>query len=91
LVFKKSDPAVLPAAAAAVRQAASVSIRTEPAGHVLLPQEETYAPVGSAQFAPRVGALVSPTLVGEGVGERVGAGVGASVGAAVVTAAHSSW
>ena len=42
---------VLPAAAAAVRHAASVSIHTEPAGHSLLPAApETYAPAHRVEW-----------------------------------------
>ncbi len=36
MVSTNDDPSYLPVAAAAVRHAASVSIRTEPAGHSLL-------------------------------------------------------
>jgi hypothetical protein len=42
---KPNESGVLPAAAAAVRQAASIVIRAEPAGHALLPASpDTYAP-----------------------------------------------
>ena len=45
LFTTNADPAVLPKAAAAARHTASVSIRTEPAGHALLPAApDTYAP-----------------------------------------------
>ncbi len=56
MVRSKVDPSVLPAAAAAVRHAAAVSIRTEPAGHALLPAApDTYAPAhdGTARAAPQ--------------------------------------
>ncbi len=45
MVHTKFDPVLLPAAATAVRHAASVSIHMEPAGHSLLPAApEMYAP-----------------------------------------------
>jgi hypothetical protein len=47
---------VLPAAAAAVRHAASASIRTEPAGHSLLPAApDTYAPAHDSTHARPLG------------------------------------
>ncbi len=50
----KFDDTVLPAAAAAVRHAASVSIRTEPAGHSLLPSApDTYAPAHDRRHITR--------------------------------------
>jgi hypothetical protein len=56
VVFTKVGGNVLPAAAAAVRHAASVKIRTAPAGHSLLPSApDTYAPArdSTAHAAPR--------------------------------------
>ncbi len=53
-VTTKDVLAVLPMAAAAERHAASVAIRTEPAGHSLLPESpDTYAPAhdGTARAA----------------------------------------
>ncbi len=62
LVTTKDVLAVLPVAAAAVRHAASVSIRTEPAGHALLPAKPTmYAPAhdSTARAAPRAAAAAA--------------------------------